>query len=114
VLVALAGWVIFFLFYRGVADIDPDADAGDGTPPRETTSSSSSGAQSPRTAQPTGPPGDAAGMWPLRGVPWRATVPHFSGPIPLLRVRENARLVDDSGEASCSLGGQESREEEDG
>ena len=111
VLVALAGWVVFFLFYRHVADIDPDeeskdADPGESTPLSSSSSPSSSSlpasgttsgntrdhtATTPSPAVATG--GDPApvttGMWPLKGAQWRPTVPHFSGPIPRLRPRDD-------------------------
>lgn len=111
VLVALAGWVVFFLFYRHVADIDSDeeskdADPGESTPLSSSSSPSSSSlpasgttsgntrdhtATTPSPAVATG--GDPApvttGMWPLKGTQWRPTVPHFSGPIPRLRPRDD-------------------------
>lgn len=117
VLVALAGWVVFFLFYRGAAEIDPDVDLEEeseraGKVRRISSSSplSSSGdpaATSPATypaastgaAQPSGPGGSHAGdhpahhfgftsMWPLKGTQWRPSMPHVSGPISLRRGRD--------------------------
>lgn len=102
VLVALAGWVIFFLFYRGAVDVDPDAEPEEGDDPHGSTSSSS-GSHFPRTTVPAAAPAGMAGMWPLRNAQWWATVQHASGPIPLLRIRNGERLVDERGEASCSL-----------
>ena len=92
VLVALAGWVVFFLFYRGAVDVDPDADPLGEHDPGEQSSSSSSSSGSSRTAQSratvaAAPPAGLTAMWPLHGNPWRPTVTHDSGPLPLLRVR---------------------------
>ncbi|WP_291084100.1 YbhN family protein [Dietzia sp. UBA5065] len=114
VLIALVGWVIFFLFYRGVADVDPDAAPGEGGPTEESTSSSSSDEYSPPTTSAAVPPADLAEIWPLRGTPWRATVPHFSGPIPLLPVRGDDRLVGEGGESSTTSGRGESNEKKEG
>ena len=113
VLVALAGWVLFFLFYRGAVDVDPDAEPGEGEDPDGSTSSSSPGPHSPRSTVPAAPPAGMAAMWPLRGTQWWATVPHVSGPIPGLSVRDDDRLVDDRGEASCALNPPEPRDEKD-
>lgn len=63
-LVALAGWVVFFLFYRGVADIDPDAepDNGVGNSQESTeaalssSSSSSTSTTATGSAAPSSPP----------------------------------------------------------
>ena len=125
VLVALAGWVVFFLFYRGAVDVDPDADpAGDDDPGEKISSSSpSSPASSPGTSPsaahpaasrstiPAAPPAGLSAMWPLKGTPWRPTVPHDSGPIPLLRVREDGIVDDEAGDASCSVSGADRRDE---
>lgn len=77
VIVALAGWVIFFLFYRGAVDVDPDAEPGGSDDSRQPT--------------------------PSRGSQWWSTVSYVSRPIPALRVWDGERLVDDHGEASCAL-----------
>lgn len=113
VLVALAGWVIFFLFYRGAVDVDPDEDdpdedkgegiehADDDLPSRNAIVPSSGSGTGPRSAPNTvhdpgqiGEPsiGTRPGlpnglMWPLSGHPWHPTLPHGSGPIPLGRRR---------------------------
>lgn len=103
VLVALAGWVIFFLFYREAVDVDPDAEPGEGDDPEGSTSSSSPDPHSSQITIPAAPPAGIGAMWPLRNAQWWATVPHGSGPTPLPRVRNDERLVDERGEASCSL-----------
>lgn len=126
VLIALAGWVIFFLFYRGAVDVDPDEDDPDedeqrrdhnrmdGHPPsRSATSSSDSGTEPhpPPNTAPTSPadPGQTAElsgaravlsnglMWPLSGDPWRPTLPYGSGPIPLGRPRPGHENDDEKG-----------------
>lgn len=124
VLVALAGWVVFFLFYRGAVEVDPDEGSGDqnendkddsgagagagaGFSGDSAASSSSGSGQGPRaepaaassTAAPsnTGRSGLTAGaMWPLSGRPWRPTVPYGSGPIP--RGRRGSETTDDHNE----------------
>lgn len=101
VLVALVGWVVFFLFYRGSVELDPDAPPVSGRRPGEAVSPSSSSfptdPQAPTAARtPSGshtpvvpaPPAGISAMWPLRGDPWRPTVHHDSGPVPLLGVRD--------------------------
>ncbi|UVE96762.1 YbhN family protein [Dietzia sp. B32] len=110
VLVALAGWVVFFLFYRGAVDVDPDADPAEDEDPGEKTSSSSPSSSpsaaypaAPRETVAAAPPAGLSAMWPLRGTPWRPHVPHDSGPIPLLRVREDGVVDDEAGDASCSV-----------
>lgn len=96
ILVALAGWVIFFLFYRGAADVDPDArSVTDASPPERPAASSSSpsspssaaSADSDPAAQFPAPSGawGVAAMWPMQGRQWRPTEDHASGPIPLGR-----------------------------
>lgn len=110
VLVALAGWVVFFLFYRGAVDIDPDATPGDGDRSDGTTSPSSP-TQSNRTAVAAAPPAGMAAMWPMQGPPWRPTVHHDSGPIPLVRVRDDGARDDVTGQSSCSVSGTECRDE---
>ncbi|MBB1032393.1 UPF0104 family protein [Dietzia sp. SLG310A2-38A2] len=111
VLIALAGWVIFFLFYRGAVDVDPDATPGDDDASREDAPSSPR--LDPDRPAVAAPPAGLAAMWPMRGTPWRATVHHDSGPIPFLRVREDGTRDAAEGEASCSLGGGEHRDERD-
>ncbi len=119
VLVALAGWVIFFLFYRGAVDVDPDAEpeAEDGQDGRTSSSSTSSpptpadGDATPRVTVTAAPPAGLTAMWPLRGTPWRPTVAHESGPLPLLRVRDDDAADESGGGASCTIGGEESRHE---
>ncbi|KAA0918651.1 YbhN family protein [Dietzia sp. ANT_WB102] len=115
VLVALAGWVIFFLFYRGAVDIDPDADSADAADTGESSSSSSSTPSALPEAQQTtiaaAPPAGLVAMWPLKGSPWRPTIHHDSGPIPLLRVREDGVVDDEAGSSSCSVGGSDRRDE---
>lgn len=68
VVVALAGWVIFFLFYRGAADVDPDAIAGTaGSSPEPVSSSSDNGlTDRPSPAEAA----ELAQMWPLTGRTW--------------------------------------------
>ncbi|MFN3602265.1 MAG: YbhN family protein [Dietzia sp.] len=110
VLVALAGWVVFFLFYRGAVDVDPDAAPGDGSPSREGPSSSP-GLHPDRSADAAAPPAGVAAVWPMKGSPWRPTVRHDSGPIHLLHVRDDGPPVDESGEDSYSVSGSERRDE---
>ncbi|MEH6820532.1 lysylphosphatidylglycerol synthase transmembrane domain-containing protein [Dietzia psychralcaliphila] len=112
VLVALAGWVVFFLFYRGAVEVDPDAAPGDDTPSREDSSSSSSSRSVPvRSAVAAAPQAGVAAVWPMKGTPWRPTVHHDSGPIHLLHVRDDGPTSDESGEDSCSVSGAERRDE---
>lgn len=119
VLVALAGWVIFFLFYRGAVDVDPDAEpeAEDGQDGRTSSSSTSSpptpadGDATPRITVAAAPPAGLTAMWPLRGTPWRPTVTHESGPLPLLRMRDDGAADESGGGASCTIGGEDSRHE---
>lgn len=116
-LVALAGWVVFFFFYRGAVDVDPDAEPEDGRPPDKESSSSPSSASasapgSSTAAAPPAPPDGKSAMWPLKGRQWRPTVSHVSGPIPLLRTRDDGTVDPDQGEASCSVSGQEPPDEE--
>lgn len=131
-LVALAGWVVFFLFYRGAVDVDPDADPEDEHPTDGEYSASSSyppgGAGSeydpgqgvgagPDTGTrgteiPLAPPAGMSAMWPLKGRQWRPTVPHVSGPIPLLRVRDDDTEDPTRGESSCTVRGRERHDEE--
>lgn len=120
VLVALAGWVVFFLFYRGAVDVDPDADPLGEHDPGEQSSSSSSSSGSSRTAQSratvaAAPPAGLTAMWPLHGNPWRPTVTHDSGPLPLLRVRvrEDGAADEESGQNPYPFTGREAREEKD-
>ena len=122
VLVALAGWVVFFLFYRGAVDVDPDADplGEDGPGEQSSSSSPSSSSRSSRTAPPratvaAAPPAGLTAMWPLHGNPWRPTVAHDSGPLPLLRVREreDGTADEESGESSQPFAGREAREEKE-
>lgn len=87
VLVALAGWVVFFLFYRGAVDIDPDADqdaepGGDDGPHEGSSSSSPDEAVTTLPVRPVPPAAFAAG-WPTKGSPWSAAFPHVSGPVHL-------------------------------
>lgn len=121
-LVALAGWVVFFLFYRGAVDVDPDADpSGEDGPGEQSSSSlSSSSSRSSHTAPPratvaAAPPAGLTAMWPLHGNPWRPTVTHDSGPLPLLRVRvrEDGSADDPSGKSSQPFADRETREEEE-
>ena len=120
VLVALVGWVVFFLFYRGSVEVDPDAAPGEGTPSDESVSSSSSLSEPsdpsdpqtpaadpayPRAPVVPAPPAGISAMWPLKGDQWRPTVPRTSGPIPLLGVRDRR-----SRDVEASRGG--SRREE--
>ena len=107
VLVALIGWVVFFLFYRGAVDIDPDADPADAEDQAKGTSSSS---PAPRATVPPAPPAGLSAMWPLKGTPWRPHVHLDSGPIPLLRVRDDGVVDDEVGDASCSVSGRERRD----
>ncbi|MBB1013040.1 UPF0104 family protein [Dietzia kunjamensis] len=117
VLVALAGWVVFFLFYRGAVDLDPDADPDDADDPGENTSSSSpfpspaaAYTAASRQTVAAAPSAGISAMWPLKGTPWRPHVHHDSGPIPLLRVREDGVVDDEAGDASCSVSASERRE----
>lgn len=110
VLVALAGWVVFFLFYRGVADVDPDIESEDkgGPSPERSTSvdaasegaSSSSDPGVARGAEPAAPTSVAASMWPHKGRQWRPSWPHDSGPI---RLRPTRSAPDDRGEAHTDV-----------
>ena len=118
VLVALVGWVVFFLFYRGSVEVDPDAVPGEGVSPEERAASSSSSfltssdqaepADPPDSATPSyrrapivpAPPAGISAMWPLKGDQWRPTSPYSSGPIPLLGVRDRR-----SGEEDAARGG---------
>lgn len=117
VLVALAGWVVFFLFYRGAVEPDPEAGPDDAYDPGGKTSSSSpsppSTSASPAAARETvaaAPPAGIPAMWPLKGTPWRPHVYHDSGPLPLLRVREDGVVDDGSGDSSGSVKGSDRRE----
>ncbi|HIW66778.1 MAG TPA: YbhN family protein [Candidatus Dietzia merdigallinarum] len=69
-LVALAGWVVFFLFYRGVADIDPDAEpdngVGNSQESTEAALSSSSSSSTSTTATGSAAPSSPA---PTSGTP---------------------------------------------
>ena len=112
VLVALAGWVVFFLFYRGAVDIDPDAEPGDDDPQGEGASSSSF-SPSGRAIVAAAPPAGIAAMWPLAGTPWRPTIQHDSGPIPLLRLRDDDRWADEDGGDACSMSGVDRPEEKE-
>lgn len=69
-LVALVGWIVFFLFYRGAVDIDAD----DGP---EGGSGGSDADRPPLSATPVAP----VNLWPVGGPHWRATRPYDSGPI---------------------------------
>lgn len=123
VLVALAGWVIFFLFYRGAVAIDPDEGEQPGTTDeaREEsasgeaseagtsgTSSSSWSPQGPGEGVPASSVGTSA-MWPLRGDQWRPTVPHGSGPMPARR-----RGGAGAGDGTTGPGGAEFDDDEKG
>lgn len=106
VLVALAGWVVFFLFYRGAAEIDPDVDLEEESEraaeaPRKSSSSSSSSDDPGATgaAETSAPGGSRASghaarhhgfssMWPLKGSHWRPSMPLILGPISLRRWRD--------------------------
>lgn len=134
VLVALAGWVVFFLFYRGAVDIDPDADPVEdhGAGGSTSTSSSPPSSGSPATypappispSDPTGaraasrpdrPAGGAAALsalWPLSGTPWRPTVQHDSGPLPRLRVRDDG-AEEGAGDTSCAVSSDDGRDRRD-
>lgn len=140
-LVALAGWVVFFLFYRGAAEIDPDADLESESERAAEESRKSSSSPSPSSASSLSSSdirGGASGspapegsheasrgasheasyeadrearhagfssMWPLKGPPWRPSVPHISGPISLLRGRHGS-VGDEAGhEDSCPVDG---------
>ena len=110
-LVALAGWVVFFLFYRGAVDIDPDAELEDAGLSDEGLSSSSLGVGAAEVESPRLQPAGISAMWPLKGKPWRPTLPLLSGPIPLLRVRDDGTVDPDRGETSCSISRPEHRDE---
>lgn len=119
VLVALAGWVVFFLFYRHVADIDPDVESRQDDDPASRAPSPSSGSSvssspSSGTDVSTGaatkdtgtgavPPSGISGMWPLKGAQWRPTLSHFSGPIPRLRTRTDREEDDAAVGESCRI-----------
>lgn len=130
VLVALAGWVVFFLFFRHVADVDPDVESDEdaeasGTEGNTVSSSSSSSSStssssvassvassastapgtdpSPATFIDAAPNAGIAGMWPLKGAQWRPTLPHFPGPIPRLRSRDDRAEDDEATGDSCDI-----------
>ncbi|MGW8592776.1 lysylphosphatidylglycerol synthase transmembrane domain-containing protein [Dietzia sp. NPDC055340] len=110
VLVALAGWVVFFLFYRGVTDVDPDIeseDKGSPSPERSTSvdaasevASSSSDPGAARGTEAAAPTTAAASMWPHKGRLWRPSSAHDSGPI---RLRPTRSAPDDRGEAHTDV-----------
>ena len=85
VLVALAGWVIFFLFYRGAVEVDPDVEPDAGSTPPAEDSAPGPEAAPAQSGQPHLSTAGLAGLWPLSGTQWRPTAPHPSGPIRLHR-----------------------------
>lgn len=81
VLVALVGWVVFFLFYRGAVGPDEDEDDGEDADRGEGGRAPSS--SSPGDPARVGAPMRLAPVWPTGGPQWRPTRPYGSGPIPL-------------------------------
>src|SRR5699024_3729597 len=81
ILVALAGWVIFFLYYREAVDVAPDAgQERDDSTKGHTSSSSGDEPALESSARYSG-----SEMWPLTGNQWRPTTSQVSGPLPLRR-----------------------------
>ena len=86
VLVALAGWVVFFLAYRNTVEIDPDEvdqdgaeDGGEtGRIPGTPDGAVPDGQDSPVSAGGTAPtrPVRALSRWPIDGTYWSPTGPH--------------------------------------
>lgn len=83
VLVALVGWVVFFLFYRGAVDLDSEDDDADGDGPDGPGRAVDGSDPAPgTTAVRTAVPAPAVSRWPIGGPHWRPTRPYDSGPIP--------------------------------
>jgi len=87
ILVALVGWVVFFLFYRGVADMDPDKDDdGDGRPSADPDAP---GGPADERREPAAP-ASATPARPAASPTWPLTQPYWSGPIRFRRPAEGA------------------------